>query len=168
MPRAPRAASGRRCSPPWSPLLALRRARRHDGRARRQTPSDVLAAAKKNLDDTTGVQHRADHRRPARRRQRRCSRPTASAPTPRPSTGTIKVVAERRHRRRRVVAVDGKVYAKLPLTPSSPTIDPADYGAPDPAELIDPDGGLSSLLTDGHRTSRRATASAAATTTARC
>ncbi len=46
-----------------------------------------------------------------------------------------------------VVALDGEVYAKLPFTSKFVVIDPADYGAPDPADLMDPDGGLSSLLT---------------------
>ena len=32
-----------------------------------------------------------------------------------------------------VVAVDGKVYAQLPLTTGYQDIDPAEYGAPDPA-----------------------------------
>jgi lipoprotein LprG len=45
-----------------------------------------------------------------------------------------------------VVAVDGKVYAKLPLTPSYSTIDPTEYGAPDPAEFADPAKGISGLL----------------------
>ena len=39
-----------------------------------------------------------------------------------------------------VVAVDGKVYAKLPFTSKFTPIDPADYGAPDPADLIGPAG----------------------------
>ena len=34
-----------------------------------------------------------------------------------------------------VVSIDGKVFAKLPLTPKYVTIDPGEYGAPDPAEL---------------------------------
>jgi lipoprotein LprG len=46
-----------------------------------------------------------------------------------------------------VIAVDDKVYAKLPLTVSWQTIDPATYGVPDPASLIDPDTGISHLLT---------------------
>lgn len=45
-----------------------------------------------------------------------------------------------------IVAVDGKVYAKLPFTSSYQTVDPADYGVPDPATLLDPDTGISSLL----------------------
>ena len=46
-----------------------------------------------------------------------------------------------------MVAVDGVVHAKLPFTSKFEVIDPADYGAPDPADLMDPDAGLSSLLT---------------------
>ncbi len=45
-----------------------------------------------------------------------------------------------------VVAVDGKVYAKL-LVPVFVEIDPADYGAPDPAVLMSEKSGISSLLT---------------------
>ncbi len=46
-----------------------------------------------------------------------------------------------------LVAVNGQVYAKLPFVSWS-TIDPADYGAPDPSELMNRSTGLSSLLTD--------------------
>jgi lipoprotein LprG len=45
-----------------------------------------------------------------------------------------------------VVSVNGKVYAKLPLTPSYSTIDPSEYGAPDPADFADPAKGISGLL----------------------
>ncbi len=44
-----------------------------------------------------------------------------------------------------VVAIDGKVYAKLPFTPFR-EIDPAGYGAPDPAQLMDIDTGISALF----------------------
>lgn len=46
-----------------------------------------------------------------------------------------------------LVAVNGKVYAKLPFVSWS-TINPADYGAPDPSGLMDRSSGISSLLTD--------------------
>ncbi len=46
-----------------------------------------------------------------------------------------------------ITAVDGKVYAKLPLQTRYAVIDPSEYGAPDPADFVDPDDGLSSLLT---------------------
>jgi lipoprotein LprG len=46
-----------------------------------------------------------------------------------------------------VVSVDDKVYAKLPLTPRYTQIDPAEYGAPDPADFADTEAGVSALLT---------------------
>ncbi|XAS77269.1 LppX_LprAFG lipoprotein [Dermatophilaceae bacterium Sec6.4] len=46
-----------------------------------------------------------------------------------------------------VVAIDGKVYAQLPIAPSFTAIDPSTYGAPDPNVLLSSGaGGLSSLL----------------------
>jgi lipoprotein LprG len=51
-----------------------------------------------------------------------------------------------------LVAVGGKVYAKLPFLSWS-TIDPSDYGAPDPSALMDRSTGISSLLTDATGTS---------------
>jgi lipoprotein LprG len=47
-----------------------------------------------------------------------------------------------------VVAVDDKVYAELPLTSGWQEVDPGEYGAPDPARLMSPDEGFSSLLTE--------------------
>lgn len=47
-----------------------------------------------------------------------------------------------------VVAVDNLVYAQLPFTTQYAEIDPAEYGAPDPAKLMDPTTGISSWLTD--------------------
>lgn len=45
-----------------------------------------------------------------------------------------------------VVAVDGSVYAKIPPLPVYREVDPDDYGVPDPAVLLSPDQGVSSLL----------------------
>jgi lipoprotein LprG len=47
-----------------------------------------------------------------------------------------------------VVAVDDTVYAELPLTSGYQEVDPSEYGAPDPARLMSPDEGFSSLLTE--------------------
>jgi lipoprotein LprG len=110
------------------------------------SPEDTLAAAKKNLDDASGV--------------------TIGLSTPQlPSgvtgllkadgvathdpafKGSIKVAASGITADASVVAVDGVVYAKLPFTSRFVKIDPADYGAPDPANLMNPDSGFSSLLT---------------------
>lgn len=45
-----------------------------------------------------------------------------------------------------VKAVDGKVYAQIPLTPGWSEVNPADYGAPDPARLTSADQGVPSIL----------------------
>ncbi len=45
-----------------------------------------------------------------------------------------------------LIAVDGDVYVKLPFSAWS-TIDPATYGAPDPAQLLAEKRGISSLFT---------------------
>ncbi len=110
------------------------------------SPEDTLAAAKKHLDDTSGL--------------------TIGLSTPElPSgvngllqangvathdpafKGTIKVAASGITADADVVALDGEVHAKLPFTSKFVPIDPGDYSAPDPADLMNADGGLSSLLT---------------------
>jgi lipoprotein LprG len=45
-----------------------------------------------------------------------------------------------------IKAVDGKVYARIPLTFGWSDVDPADYGAPDPALLTSADQGLPAIL----------------------
>lgn len=46
-----------------------------------------------------------------------------------------------------VVSVDGTVYAKLPFASSYVVTDPAQFGFADPGTFMDPDTGLSNLLT---------------------
>lgn len=62
--------------------------------------------------------------------------------------GTIRVAASGVELDVDVVAVDGVVYAQLPFTRTFVTIDPADYGAPDPAALLSTETGVSSWLTE--------------------
>ena len=109
-------------------------------------PKQTLAAAKKHLDATSGV---------------RIGLSTGKLPsgvngllfadgvgTHDPAfDGTIKVSAGGITADAAVVAVTGKVFAKLPFTSKFVAIDPGDYGAPDPADLMNDQGGLSSLLT---------------------
>jgi lipoprotein LprG len=45
------------------------------------------------------------------------------------------------------VSLGGHFYAKLPLSPSYTAIDPSELGFNDPAKLLDPNTGLSTLLT---------------------
>jgi lipoprotein LprG len=110
------------------------------------TPEETLSAAKKNLDETPGL---------------RIGLSTGKLPagvsgllkadgiaTHAPAfDGDIKVATSGLTADAAVVAVDDVVWAKLPFTARFVPIDPADYGAPDPADLMNPDGGLSSLLT---------------------
>jgi lipoprotein LprG len=46
-----------------------------------------------------------------------------------------------------VVSVDGTVHAQIPGSSKMVPITPADYGAPDPANLMSSDAGISSWLT---------------------
>ena len=110
------------------------------------SPTKTLAAAKRNLDSTSGV---------------RIGLSTGKLPTGVSGLltadgvgthdpafdGKIKISASGVTADATVVAVSGKVYAKLPFTTRFAPIDPGDYGAPDPADLMNTEGGLSSLLT---------------------
>ena len=110
------------------------------------SPEDVLADAKQTLDDTSGVS---------------ISLVTEDLPdgvtgitaaegvgTHAPAfDGTITVPLAGNEFEVPVIAVDGTVHAQIPLTPGWSDVDPAEYGAPDPAVLMDTEAGFSSLLT---------------------
>jgi lipoprotein LprG len=61
--------------------------------------------------------------------------------------GDVKVVLSGLTATVPVTSIGGKVYAKLPLQTKYAVIDPAEYGAPDPADFADPEQGVSGLLT---------------------
>ena len=109
-------------------------------------PADTLASAKKTLDETPGLRiGLSTGKLPAGVSGLLTADGVAThAPA---FQGDIKVAASGVTADAEVVAVDGVVHAKLPFTSTFTEIDPADYGAPDPAALMDPDAGLSSLLT---------------------
>ena len=110
------------------------------------SPEDALAAAKANLDDTSGVS---------------LSLTTDQLPdgvdailtatgvgTHAPAfEGDLTMKINNLSVDVPVVAVDGKVFARLPFTTKFSEINPADYGAPDPASLMDTTNGLSDWLT---------------------
>ena len=110
------------------------------------SPEDVLADAKKTLDGTSGVS---------------ISLVTEDLPdgvtgitaaegvgTHAPAfDGTLTVPLAGNEFEVPVIAVDGTVYAQIPLTPGWSDVDPAEYGAPDPADLMSTESGFSSLLT---------------------
>lgn len=111
-----------------------------------QTPEQVLAAAKSNLDETSGVHIRLETEELP---------PSVSGILTANGVGThdpafqgeLRVVMSGVAADVEVIAAEGKVLAKLPFTTRFVEVDPADYSAPDPAGLMAPEGGLSSLLT---------------------
>lgn len=127
--------------------LALTACGGSDGGGSDASPEEVLAAAQTTLDETSGVQ---------------LTLTTDDLPsevnglvdatgigTHAPAfEGTITVTLSGQAFDVPVVAVDDKVYVQLPLTPGWQDVDPAEYGAPDPAQLFATDGGFSSLLAE--------------------
>lgn len=110
-----------------------------------QSPAQAIAAAKKAIDTTSGLHVRlAGKDLPSGNVLVAADGTLTRAPA---FDGTISVKVLGTTAKVPVIAVDDRVYAKLPLTLSWQTIDPADYGVPDPATLIAPDTGISSLLT---------------------
>jgi lipoprotein LprG len=114
--------------------------------ADKASPEEVLTAAKKSLDETSGVT---------------ISLSTGDLPGgvtgitsaegtgvhPSAFEGTFKLSVNGLPADADVVAVQGKTCAKNSLLlPDWTEIDPSDYGAPDPAKLMEPDGGFSGLL----------------------
>lgn len=110
------------------------------------TPEEVLALAKTTLDETTGV---------------RISLETDQVPSgvtgiksatglgahPAAFEGEFELSVNGLPATAEVIAVDGVTYAKNSLLlPDWTKIDPADYGAPDPATLMEPDSGFSGLI----------------------
>jgi lipoprotein LprG len=109
-------------------------------------PAATLAAAKKALDATSGVtielstKDLPDGVTGITSAQGTGVHPSAFEGTFKLSVSGLPADAD-------VIAVEGKTYAKNSLLlPDWTEIDPADYGAPDPAKLMDPAGGFSGLL----------------------
>jgi lipoprotein LprG len=110
-----------------------------------RSPEDALAQAKTTLDETSGVQISltTDDLPSDVQGIEKASGVGTHAPA---FDGSITVSLSGQAFEVPVVAVDGKVYAQVPLTPGWQDVDPTDYGAPDPAALMSPDKGFSSLL----------------------
>jgi lipoprotein LprG len=109
------------------------------------TPDKALAQAKNNLDDTSGVTLTlsTEDLPDGVTGIERAEGVGTHAPA---FEGTITVVLSGQAFEVPVVAVDDEVHAQLPLTIGWQEVDPAEYGAPDPAQLMSPDAGFSSLL----------------------
>jgi lipoprotein LprG len=109
-------------------------------------PTKVLAAAKKNLDATTGVHILLSTDKLPSGVSGLLKADGVGTHDP-AFEGDIKVSVGGVLADAQVVATGGDVYAKLPFTTKFTKIDPARFGAPDPAVLMSDSDGLSSLLT---------------------
>ena len=116
------------------------------GGADSPSPEEVLAAAKQSLDETSGVVITMS----TDDLPRGVTGITSAEGTgvhPSAFEGTFKLSVSGLPADAEVIAVDGTTYARNSLLlPDWTPIDPGDYGAPDPAALMDPDGGFSGLL----------------------
>lgn len=110
-----------------------------------RTPKQVLAAAQKSLDETSGINFSiaSDDLPEGITTLKKATGTLTRKPA---FEGTLTVPVMGTEAQVDVVSVDNVVYAKLPFTTSFQKLDPADYGVPDPAALIAPDSGISSLL----------------------
>ncbi len=110
-----------------------------------QSPEDLIARARQHLDDTSGLTLSLSAKDLPDGVQGLSA--AAGVATHAPAfDGTITIVYAGSNVDVPVVAVDGVVYAQIPLTVGWSDVDPAEYGAPDPAALMEPDNGFSALL----------------------
>jgi lipoprotein LprG len=110
-----------------------------------ETPEDVVAAAQQTLDDTSGLRLAltTDNLPDGVQGLQAATGVATHAPA---FDGIISIVFAGSKVDVPVIAVDDKVYAQIPLTVGWSDVDPAEYGAPDPAGLMTPDEGFSALL----------------------
>lgn len=108
-------------------------------------PEDVFAAAKTHLDETSGVNLTlsTDNLPDGVTGVEKAEGVGTHAPA---FEGSITVVLSGQAFEVPVIAVDDTVHVQLPLTTGWQDIDPAEYGAPDPARLMSTDAGFSALL----------------------
>lgn len=112
-----------------------------------QTPEQALAGAKSTLDRADGVHLVLSTDNLPKGINGLVSADGVGTHAP-AFKGSVKVMMSGFTTTSKVIATGGTVYAVLPFTTDYAKIDPADYGAPDPAALMDTEGGLSSLLTE--------------------
>jgi lipoprotein LprG len=106
---------------------------------------ESLAEAQQTLEETSGVDLAVSTERvpPGSDGFLRIEGTATGAPA---FDGTVQVRVNDLTEDIPMVAVDGAVYAQLPFTDRHAEIDPADYGSPDPAELMDPGHGIAGWL----------------------
>lgn len=111
------------------------------------TPEEVMTIAQGKLDDTSGIALSLTTEDLPSGINGLVEATGTATSTP-AFDGSLTVVIAGTHVPVPVIAVDGKVYAQIPLTIGWSDVDPEDYGAPDPAALVAPGTGFSALLTE--------------------
>ncbi len=115
------------------------------GSGSHEDPATALKKAQHELEDTSGVTValRTDDLPGGVEGLKTASGTVTDAPA---FDGTLGVVTSLGSFSVPVRSVGGTVYAQIPLTPGWSDVDPGDYGAPDPAQLISSDHGVPSIL----------------------
>ena len=110
-----------------------------------EDPATALKTAQQKLEDTSGVSISlsTDDLPGGVEGLRSATGTVTDAPA---YDGTLGVVTKIGSFSVPVKAVGGKVYAQIPLTPGWSEVNPSDYGAPDPAQLISAGTGVPSIL----------------------
>ena len=108
-------------------------------------PATALQTAEQKLADTSGVAFtlRTDDLPEGVEGVSSASGTITDAPA---FQGTLGVATKLGSFQVPVVAVNGKVYAQIPLTPGWSEVNPEEYGAPDPAGLTDRTEGIPAIL----------------------
>lgn len=127
-------------------VLALTACSSGGEKEKKATPEQTMATAKKLLDETSGVKVTLSSTDLPASVNGVAGAEGVGNSSP-AFKGSIAVVLNGQSFDVPVVALDGKVWAQIPLTTGWSDIDPADYSAPDPAGLLSTDAGFSSLLT---------------------
>jgi lipoprotein LprG len=111
------------------------------------SPEEALTAAKTKLDETSGVELQLSTDELPDDVDGLVNADGVGTHAP-AFEGTVDLLVNDLSLEVPVVAVDGLVFAKLPFTKKYAEVDPGDYGAPDPAQLMDSSTGISSWLTE--------------------
>lgn len=114
-----------------------------------RTPQEVMELAKETLDETSGIRiELTSDGLPDDLDQVVLESAAGTAVHPASFEGELVGRAFGLTEEGEVIAIDGTVWLDLPilLGPGFHDIDPAEYGAPDPSQLIATEGGLSDLL----------------------
>jgi hypothetical protein len=112
-----------------------------------ESAADLLADAKQTLDETESL-HFVLASEGAPESGTELVGGEGDIARPASFEGSLQVLAMGSTLDLAVVSVDGTVYAQLPFTSGYSVVDPAQFGFGDPGALIDPETGISQLLSE--------------------